>query len=89
MDKIYTMKSINLAKVFGAAISVKASRGCPQGGVLSPLLQFIAVDDLMIRLNTNVFQTLGYADHLVDIIRCKHEQILTQPLQETLNHINE
>ena len=36
------------------------TRGCPQGGVLSPLLWCLVVDDLLVRLEGNVY-TQGYA----------------------------
>ena len=35
--------------------SVAVSRGCPQGGVLSPLLWCLVVDDLLVRLEGNVY----------------------------------
>lgn len=51
--------------------TVRAARGCPQGGVLSPLLWSIVIDDLLNLLNGQKFFTIGYADDIAIIIRGK------------------
>jgi hypothetical protein len=43
---------------------VAVSRGCPQGDVLSPLLWYIFVDDLIARLSGGVIYFQGYADDI-------------------------
>lgn len=43
-------------------------RGCPQGGVLSPLLWNLVVNELITKLNNEHFMTIGYADDLVILI---------------------
>jgi hypothetical protein len=40
------------------------SRGCPQGGVLSPLLWCLVVDDLITRLSGSGVFSQGYADDI-------------------------
>ena len=40
------------------------SRGCPQGGVLSPLLWCLVVDDLITRLSGSSVLIQGYADDI-------------------------
>jgi hypothetical protein len=40
------------------------SRGCPQGGVLSPLLWCLVVDDLTTRLSGSDVFIQGYADDM-------------------------
>ena len=52
------------------------AKGCPQGGVLSPLLWNLVVDDLIRRLNDNGHFTVGYADDLTVLISGKYENIL-------------
>ena len=42
--------------------SVSVLRGCPQGGVLSPLIWCLMVDDLLKKMNANNLFTLGYSD---------------------------
>jgi hypothetical protein len=40
------------------------ARGCPQGGVLSPLLWCLVVDEMMARLNWSGVYTQGHADDM-------------------------
>jgi len=51
------------ATLSGFSKRVAVSRGCPQGGVLSPLL-WCLVDDLITRLNGGGMCTHGYADDI-------------------------
>ena len=44
--------------------NVAVSRGCPQGGVLSPLLWCLVVNNLLARLNEGNVYTQGYADDI-------------------------
>jgi hypothetical protein len=44
--------------------SVEVSRGCPKGGVLSPLLWCLVVDELIARLNRGGVYTQGYVDDI-------------------------
>jgi hypothetical protein len=44
--------------------SVAVSRGCPQGGVLSPLLWCLVVDELMASLSEGGVYAQGYADDM-------------------------
>ena len=44
--------------------SVAVSRGCPQGGVLSPLLWCLVVDELLTRLSEGGVYAQGYADDI-------------------------
>jgi hypothetical protein len=43
-------------------VRVAVARGCPQGGVLSPLLWCLVVNDLIARLNMGGVYYQGYAD---------------------------
>jgi hypothetical protein len=43
---------------------VSVTRGCPQGGVLSPLLWGLVVDNFLWELNDSGYYTVGYADYL-------------------------
>jgi hypothetical protein len=45
-------------------VRVAVSRGCPQGGVLSPLLWCLVVDDLIARLSMGGVYCQGYADDI-------------------------
>jgi hypothetical protein len=41
----------------GVSRSIRVARGCPQGGVLSPLPWCIVVDELIARLNGGYLRT--------------------------------
>ena len=49
--------------------SVRVRRGCPQGGVLSPLLWCLVVDNLLDVLNSSGTFSQGYSDDGVILIR--------------------
>ncbi|XP_065363259.1 uncharacterized protein LOC135956640 [Calliphora vicina] len=51
----------------GSSKTIRATRGCPQGGVLSPLLWTLVIDELLEELNNLGFRTYGYADDLAEI----------------------
>ncbi|XP_033218126.1 uncharacterized protein LOC117173596 [Belonocnema kinseyi] len=53
-----------------------APQGCPQGGVLSPLLWCIIVDGLLRRLNEEGYYSQGYADDFVILVRGAHLETL-------------
>jgi len=57
------------------------TRGCPQGGVLSPLLWSLLVDELLRRLARKGIQCQGYADDIVIIARGKFEETLCDIIQ--------
>jgi retron-type reverse transcriptase len=46
-------------------VTVKTTRGCPQGGVLSPLLWSLVIDKLLNDLDRQGFEVIGIADDLV------------------------
>ncbi len=66
-------------------ICISVDRGCPQGGVLSPLLWSLVVDSLIRRLNEKGYFTLGYADDLTIIHIGKFCDVLSDMTQEALN----
>jgi hypothetical protein len=52
------------ATLGGVSRSIAVARGCPQGGVLSPLLWCLVVDGLLTRLNGRGLYAQGYADDI-------------------------
>jgi hypothetical protein len=63
---------------------VSAARGCPQGGVLSPLLWSLVVDDLIWGLNNNGYYTVGYTDDIAIPINGKFPHMVSEVLQTAL-----
>ena len=49
----------------GSSLTAKVLGGCPQRGVLSPLLWNLVVDRFLIITNDLGFSTVGYADDIV------------------------
>ncbi|KAL6417747.1 hypothetical protein ACFW04_014346 [Cataglyphis niger] len=52
------------------------ARGCPQGGVLSPLLCCLVIDGLLSKLNDKGFFAQGYVDDLAIVTSCQKSQLL-------------
>lgn len=52
----------------GQSIFASVGRGCPQGGILSPLFWNLAVEELLESLNTKGFFTVGYADDIAIVL---------------------
>ena len=52
-------------------IGAQTTRGCPQGGVLSPLLWSLVIDDLLQELTANKIDCQGYADDVKISVRGK------------------
>lgn len=80
------LESRSMTTTLGSkSLTVTAMKGCPQGGVLSPLLWSIVVDELLTELSNHGLEVQGYADDLVVMIRGKCERILTDLMQNALN----
>jgi hypothetical protein len=69
----------------GSSLTAKVAGGCPQGGVLSPLLWNLVVDRLLVATNDLGFSTFGYADDIVIIVHGKFTHIVREIMQEALN----
>jgi hypothetical protein len=72
-----------IAALSGETLGAFAARGCPQGGVLSPLLWSRVVDDLW-GLNNDGYYTVGYADDTTILINGKFFQTVSEVLQTAL-----
>ncbi len=66
-------------------IRLGTTRGCPQGGVLSPLLWSLVVDELLELLTNNGIRCQGYADDIVIMARGKFENTLCDIVQRGLS----
>jgi hypothetical protein len=72
------------ATLLGKTLGVVAARGCSLGGVLSPLLWSLVVDDLLWGLNSNGNYTVGHADDIAILITGKFLQTVSEVLQTAL-----
>ena len=57
--------------LMGSSLAAKVVRGCPQGGVLSPLLWKLVVGRLLVVTNDLGFSTFGYVDDIIIIVQGK------------------
>lgn len=66
-------------------LTIKVTKGCPKGGVLSPLLWSLVVDSLIEELNANGFFTQGYADDIVILLTGPFSSTISKQMQNALN----
>jgi len=71
--------------IMGITLTAKDVGGCPQGGVLSPLLWNLVVDRLLMITNDLGFSTFGYADDIVITVQGKFVHTVREIMQEALN----
>lgn len=71
----------------GITHEIRATKGCPQGGVLSPLLWSLTVDELLERLTESHFEVQGYADDLVIMVRGFCQMTISDRIQGALNTV--
>jgi hypothetical protein len=69
------------ATLNGSFMMAAVSRGCPQGGVLSPLLWCLAVDDIIARLNWGGVYTQSYADNMRLLVVGKFPNLVSGLMQ--------
>jgi Reverse transcriptase (RNA-dependent DNA polymerase) len=64
----------------------KNHKGCPQGGILLPLLWSLVIDELLTELTEQGYEVIGFADDLVIMIRGNDDSIQSNRQQSALNH---
>ena len=67
-----------ISNLMGEAMQVANVRGCPQGGVLSPLLWNLTIDELLWDLNEAAYYSIGFADDIAIIIRDKFPSTVSE-----------
>jgi hypothetical protein len=71
----------------GISLTARVAGGCPQGGVLSPLLWNLVVDKLLAGLNDQGLCAMGYADDIVIIVQGKFTHTVKELMQAALNKV--
>jgi hypothetical protein len=77
------------ATLSGETLGSAAASGCPQGGVLSPLLWSLVMDDLLWGLNYRSKYTVEYADDIAILINGKFPQMVSEVLQTALHTVQQ
>ncbi len=72
----------------GESVEARVVEGCPQGGVLSPLLWCMVVDSLLLKLNALSYTAQAYADNLAIVIQGKHLNTVTDLMQGSLRIVD-
>jgi hypothetical protein len=75
------------ATLGGFSRSVGVSRSCPHGGVLSPLLWCLVLDELIARLNMDGVYTQGYADDICLLAVGKFPNTVSELIQWALHTV--
>jgi hypothetical protein len=73
-----------MAALNDVCVWVAVARGCLQGGVLSPLLWCLVVDNLIARLNTGGVYCQGYADDICLLAGRKFPNMVSELMQGAL-----
>jgi hypothetical protein len=68
-----------------SSLTARVTGGCPQRGVLSPLLWNLTVDRLLAVTNVLGFSTFGYADDIIIIVHGKFSHNVREIMQGILN----
>jgi hypothetical protein len=73
--------------IMGSSLTAKVVGGCPQGGVLSPLLWNLVVDRFLTITNDLGFSIFSYADNTVTLVHGKFAHTVREIMQEALNMV--
>ena len=84
----WVKEALNTRIAEAEGVTVRTTRGCPQGGVLSPLLWSLVVDRLLQNLTEQGISCIGYADDVVAVVRGKFDSTLCDLLQNALTIIS-
>ena len=72
----------------GESIVIAPTKGCPQGGVLSPLLWSLVADGLLRELSNKGIFVQGYADDIVLMVQGKFTNIVADVMNVNLQYVN-
>jgi hypothetical protein len=79
---------VAVATLGGISVGLAVSRGCPQGGVLLPLLLCLVVDDLLTRLSGSGLFVQGYTDDLCVLAVGKFPNTVSGLMQWALSTVD-
>ena len=75
------------SSLLNETVIIKPNRGCPQGGVLSPLLWALVADKPLKLLNDAGFFTTGFADDFFTLVKGKFAETVSDMSQLAVNII--
>ena len=71
-----------------ATVNRWVERGTPQGGVLSPLLWKLVVNDILLELERDGYSVVAYADEVAIAVVGKYPHIMTELMERGLSKIS-
>lgn len=77
------------AELRGSSVRMRPVKGCPQGGVLSPLIWILIANGLIQRLNAAKIFNVGYADDFSIVARGKFINVVYDRMSEALRIVND
>jgi Reverse transcriptase (RNA-dependent DNA polymerase) len=77
------------AKLGEEHVTIRTTKGCSQGDVLSTSLRSLGINKLLTNLEQQGFEVIDFVDDLVIIIWEKVKSVLNERLQATLNYATE
>ncbi|XP_043476375.1 uncharacterized protein LOC122507631 [Leptopilina heterotoma] len=85
----HLLKNRNLLLTKGdSVLKGTVNSECPQGGVLSPLLWSLVVDELLRILTEAGYHVIGYADDILLIVRGPYLEVILEVAQKALNQVD-
>jgi Reverse transcriptase (RNA-dependent DNA polymerase). len=76
-----------ISSLMGKTMQLASVRGCPQGGVLLPLLWNLNMDELLWNLNEAGYYSIGFADYIAIIIRGQFPSTVSEAVQNALERL--
>lgn len=77
------------AEFAGESRTIRIKRGCPQGGVLSPILWLMVIDDVLKKGPKDIPALVnGFADDLCCLTEGNDIKVMKQRMQKTATYIN-
>lgn len=78
-----------VASVCGTSTKLGVTRGCPQGGILSPILWCMVIDSLLVRLNNAGIFTQGYSDDVSSLVCGDFESTLGDRMRTAIKIVED
>lgn len=75
------------ASLNGTDVRARVGRGCPQGGVTSPLLWLMVVDGLLAGIERLGVKVIGFADDVCIAVSGNHPNYMTSKMQKALDFV--
>jgi hypothetical protein len=87
IEALLTCRRVKLT-LHDVVVEARTTRGCLQGGVLSPLLWNLVVDGLLCDLNDSGVYAQGYADDVAILVRGRFNETVSDLINTALRRVS-